>query len=42
MLITALAIAVPQFSGLRFDQDEVNGIPHLCSNFNHCGAAMAA
>jgi predicted ATPase len=31
----ALEIAVPQFSGLEFEQDQVTGSPHLKANFKH-------
>lgn len=31
----ALAIAVPQFSELEFEQDPVTGSPHLKANFQH-------
>ena len=31
----ALEIAVPQFSQLEFEQDPVNGSPHLKANFKH-------
>lgn len=31
----ALAVAVPQFSELHFEQDAVTGIPHLRANFKH-------
>jgi predicted ATPase len=31
----ALEIAVPQFSELEFEQDAVNGSPHLKANFKH-------
>lgn len=31
----ALAVAVPQFSELHFDQDKATGIPHLRANFKH-------
>lgn len=31
----ALMVAVPQFSELHFDQDQVTGIPHLRANFKH-------
>jgi predicted ATPase len=31
----ALAVAVPQFSELHFDQDPATGIPHLRANFRH-------
>lgn len=31
----ALAIAVPQFSELHFDQDPITGVPHLKANFKH-------
>lgn len=31
----ALEIAVPQFSGLEFEQDPITGSPHLKANFKH-------
>ena len=31
----ALAVAVPQFSELHFEQDSVTGVPHLRANFKH-------
>lgn len=31
----ALAVAVPQFSELHFDQDSITGVPHLRANFRH-------
>lgn len=31
----ALEVAVPQFSELRFEQDQVTGVPHLKANFKH-------
>jgi predicted ATPase len=31
----ALEIAVPQFSQLEFEQDPINGSPHLKANFKH-------
>ncbi|WP_295540782.1 ATP-binding protein [uncultured Pseudacidovorax sp.] len=31
----ALAVAVPQFSELHFEQDQTTGIPHLRANFKH-------
>lgn len=31
----ALQVAVPQFSELHFEQDQVTGVPHLKANFKH-------